>query len=147
MNDTTRVLVVANRTADSPELLESLRRRAEEGGAEFTLLLPATAHGLAWAADMHAGDEEATSHLEGLAERMREVGVNVREAKVGASEPLAAVCDECNMGSYDELILSTLPLHLSKWLRLDLPSKARAATGLPVTHVVAHSADRPVAKR
>ena len=147
MNDTTRVLVVANRTADSPELLEALRRRAREGDAEFTLLLPATAHGLAWAADMHAGDEEAKGHLEGLADRMREAGVNVREAKVGAAEPLAAVCDECNTGSYDELIVSTLPLHLSKWLHLDLPSKARAATGLPVTHVVAHSADRPVAKR
>jgi len=146
MADNTKVLVVANRTADSPELLEALQRRAEEGGAEFTLLIPATAHGLAWAADMHAGDEEAKRHLEGLAERMREAGVNVTEAKVGAAEPLAAVSDECHFAGYDELIVSTLPHRVSKWLHLDLPRKAGAATGLPVTHVVAHSADRPAAK-
>jgi len=146
MTDTARVLVVANRTAESPELLAALKTRAGEGGAEFTLLLPATPHGLAWAADMHAGEEDAKGHLEGLAERMRKEGVDVREAKVGASEPLAAVADESNFADYDELIVSTLPLHVSKWLHVDLPRKAAAATGLPVTHVVAHSADKAAAE-
>ena len=49
---------------------------------------------------------------------------------------MAAVQDAANADSYDELIVSTLPTHLSKWLRLDLPRKAAHATGLPVTHVV-----------
>ena len=48
--------------------------------------------------------------------------------------------DECNFADYDELIVSTLPLKVSKWLRVDLPRKARAATGLPVQHVVASEA-------
>lgn len=131
------VLVVANRTAESPELLEALKQRAEQGECEFTLLVPATPHGLAWAADMHSGEAEAESHREGFLRGLRDEGVNVTEAKVGDPDPLAALADECNAGTYDELIVSTLPLHLSKWLKVDLPHKAGHATGLPVTHVVA----------
>ena len=131
-----KVLVVANRTAESPELLAALKERAAEGDSEFTLLVPATPHGIAWAADMFAGREEAERHRQAFVDELREEGIPVKEAKVGDPDPLAAVQDECNIGDYDELIVSTLPLHLSKWLHLDLPSKARAATGLPVTHVV-----------
>ena len=131
-----KVLVVANRTAESPELLEALKKRAGEGECEFTLLVPATPHGITWAADMFAGQEEAEGHRQAFVDELREEGIPLKDAKVGDADPLAAVQDECNMSEYDELIVSTLPLHLSKWLHLDLPSKARAATGLPVTHVV-----------
>src|SRR3954451_1753721 len=132
-----RVLVVANRTAESPELLDALRARAAQGECEFTLLVPSTPQGIAWAADMHAGGEEADQHRRAFVGELREEGLDVGEAKVGDPDPLAAVQDECNMHEYDELIVSTLPLRISKWLRVDLPSKAKAATGLPVTHVVA----------
>jgi hypothetical protein len=145
MAEAKRVLVLANRTAESPELLDALRRRAEESAAEFTLLVPASAHGVAWAANMYAdvdtGGEEARGHLEALAERLRGEGLDLKEAKVGDPDPLAAAQDEVNTTSYDELIVSTLPLRVSRWLKVDLPHKAGHATGLPVTHVVAHSAD------
>ena len=131
-----RVLVVANRTAESPELLEALRGRAVQGPCEFTLLVPATPQGIAWAADMFAGREEAEVHRQAFIDELREEGLDVGDAKVGDPDPLAAVMDECNASDYDELIVSTLPLHLSKWLRVDLPRKAKAATGLPVTHVI-----------
>jgi hypothetical protein len=133
------VLVVANRTAESPELLEALKKRAAAGDCEFTLLVPSTPHGLAWAADMHSGEDEAEGHRQGFLDGLRSEGLNVGEAKVGDSDPLAALADECNFTDYDEIIVSTLPLHLSKWLKVDLPHKAGHATGLPVTHVVAHS--------
>jgi hypothetical protein len=132
-----RVLVVANRTAESPELLEALKERAAAGDCVFTLLVPATPHGIAWAADMFAGGEEAEEHRQAFVEELRDEGLDVKEARVGDPDPLAALQDECNFNDYDELIVSTLPLHLSKWLRVDLPRKAQAATGLPVTHVVA----------
>jgi hypothetical protein len=136
-----RVLVVANRTAESPELLAALKERAGEGDCEFTLLVPAsTPHGLAWAADIHSGEEEAESHRTGFLRGFRDQGLNMKDAKVGDQDPLAAVSDECNTATYDELIISTLPLHISKWLKLDLPHKAGHATGLPVQHVVAKSA-------
>lgn len=131
------MLVVANRTAESPELLEALKERASERRCEFTLLVPSTPHGLAWAADMFAGGEEAEQHRRAFVDELRAEGLDVNEAKVGDPDPLAAVQDECNFNEYDEIIVSTLPLHISKWLRVDLPRKAKAATGLPVTHVVA----------
>jgi hypothetical protein len=131
-----RVLVVANRTAESPELLDALRARAVQGPCEFTLLVPSTPHGIAWAADMFAGGEEAEAHREAFVEELRGEGLNVSAAKVGDPDPLAAIQDECNFNDYEELIVSTLPLKISKWLRVDLPRKAGAATGLPVTHVV-----------
>ena len=134
------VLVVANRTAESPELLDALRARLVQGPCEFTLLVPSTPHGIAWAADMHAGGEEAEHHRKAFVDELREEGLNVVEAKVGDPDPLAAIQDECNFHEYDELIVSTLPLKLSKWLHIDLPRKAEAATGLPVTHVIGSEA-------
>src|SRR5688500_737994 len=110
-----KVLVVANRTAESPELLEALRVRSVHGPCEFTLLVPSTPHGLAWAADMHAGGDEAEQHRHALVEELRREGLNVADAKVGDGDPLAAIQDECNFNSYDELIVSTLPLKLSRW--------------------------------
>jgi len=134
------VLVVANQTAESDELRSALKARAEEGQCEFTLLVPATPHGVSWAADMFAGGEEAEEHLKGMVERLRAIGLPIKEAKVGDPDALAAVQDACNFGSYDEVIVSTLPLHVSKWLKLDLPHKLEHATGLPVRHVEASKA-------
>jgi hypothetical protein len=131
-----RVLVVANRTAESPELLNALRERQARGPCEFTLLVPSTPHGLAWAADPDAGHDQAEHHREAFVEELRMEGLNVADAKLGGPDPLAAIQDECNFHGYDEVIVSTLPLKLSKWLRVDLPRKARAATGLPVTHII-----------
>jgi hypothetical protein len=140
MAEKARVLVVANRTAESPELFEALKRRDEAGKCVFTLLVPSTPHGIAWAADMHAGGDAAEAHRRAFVEELRGEGLDVREAKVGDPDPLAAVQDEVNFEDYDEVIVSTLPLHLSKWLRVDLPRKVKAATGLPVEHVVASEA-------
>jgi hypothetical protein len=137
MADKVRVLVVANRTAESPELLDALRARAVQGPCEFTLVVPSTPQGIAWAADMHAGGEDADQHRRAFVDELRREGLDMRDAKVGDPDPLAAVQDECNFDQYDEVIVSTLPLHLSKWLRIDLPRKVKAATDLPVTHVVA----------
>lgn len=140
MTDKARVLVVANRTAESPELLDALRTRTLHGPCEFTLLMPATPHGLAKAADPHSGEEEAKSHRAPYLADLRGEGLDIAAAKVGDGDPLAAIQDECNFNDYDELIISTLPQRISKWLHLDLPRKAGAATGLPVTHVVGSDA-------
>jgi hypothetical protein len=140
MADKASVLVMANRTAESPELLEALKARAAKGNAEFTLVIPATPHGISWVADMSAGKGEAEHHRDAFVEELRGEGLDIKEAKVGDADPLAAAEDAANFNKYDEVIVSTLPLHLSKWLKLDLPSKVAAATGLPVTHVVASDA-------
>lgn len=137
-----KVLVVANQTAESEELLTALRERDAQGDCEFTVLIPATPHGVAWAANMDAdgAKEEAAGHRDALIGRLRNAGVDVQDALVGDPDPLGAIQDACNRDSYDELIVSTLPHHISRWLHLDLPRKAAHATGLPVTTVEAKAA-------
>jgi nucleotide-binding universal stress UspA family protein len=132
------VLVIANRTAGSDELLEALKERAQSGGAQFHLVVPATARGVSWVADMHAGSDAAEHDLEGALERLRGAGLEV-DGEIGDPDPVAAVQDAANSATYDEVIVSTLHKHVSRWLKLDLPSKAAHATGLPVTHVEAHA--------
>ena len=91
--------------------------------------MPATPQGVAWAADMFAGQTRAEEHRQAFVEELREEGLPVADAKVGDPDALAAVMDECNEHDYDELIISTLPLHVSKWLRVDLPARRRPPPG------------------
>lgn len=132
-----KVLVVANRTAESEELLAALKERAAEGPVSFTLLVPSTPHGVAWAADMHSGSSDAEEHMQRAVDRFRAAGLDV-EGKVGDPDPVAAVEDEVNFTQYDDAIVSTLPTHLSKWLKMDLPRRVERKTGLKVRHVVAN---------
>lgn len=138
--ETAKVLVVANRTAASDELLAALRERAASGDVAFTLLVPATPHGIAWAGDMHSGAEQAERQMRGAVDRFRDAGLEV-EGRVGDPDAYAALQDVIyHAGPYDEVIVSTLPTHLSKWLKLDLPNRVRRHTGLPTTHVLASEA-------
>ncbi len=140
MAEKAKVLVVANRTAESDELLAALRERAGRGRAAFTLLVPATAHGVAWAADMHSGSPEAEHHMAAAVQRMREAGLEV-EGQVGDPDAYSAVQDAINLdGPFDEVVVSTLPTHVSKWLKLDLPNRVRRLSGVPTTHVLASEA-------
>jgi hypothetical protein len=74
--------------------------------------------------------------MQSAVDALRGEGLEI-EAKLGDPDPVAAVEDAVNFGSYDEIIVSTLPTHLSKWLKLDLPHRVERATGLPVKHVLA----------
>jgi hypothetical protein len=145
MAEKASVLVVANQTAESEELLAALKARDDGGPVEFTVLIPATPHGLSWAANMNAesGQDEAELHREAMVERLRSIGLDVKAAKVGDADALAAIQDEVNFNDYDELIVSTLPRRISKWLHVDLPRKAEAATGLPVMHIAAQASKAP----
>jgi hypothetical protein len=132
------VLVVANRTAGSDELLEALRERDAQSPAKFHLVVPATARGVSWVADMNAGSDAAENDLAGALERLRGAGLDI-DGEIGDPDPVAAVQDAANAATYEEVIVSTLHKHVSKWLKLDLPSKAAHATGLPVRHVEARA--------
>ncbi len=57
---------------------------------------------------------------------------------MGSADPLAAIQDAVGRRSFDEIVVSTLPHRVSRWLRLDLPSKARGL-GLPVSHLEAEA--------
>ena len=120
------IMVVANKTADSPELLEVLRNRAAQGPAEFVLVFPQ--HGTD-----HAG---AVAALERALESMRNAGL-AATGVVCDHDPLVAVKEAWDPFRFDEVIVSTLPMNTSRWLRVDLPRRVANATGVTVTHVVA----------
>lgn len=137
MSQPARVLVVAHRTAATPALLDAVRERAATGAAAFTLLVPKPVHGIARLADPEdVPDEEARTTLELALPLLEEAASGPVEGLVGSADPLAAIEDAVNTGRYDEVIVSTLPARVSRWLHLDLPRKV-AALGLPVTTVTA----------
>jgi hypothetical protein len=137
MSSEARILVVANRTAATPGLIAAVRERAAKGPASFTLLVPNTAHGLHKLVDPEdQGQSEAEQTLELAVPLLEEAAGGRVEGMVGDPEPLAAIQDAINIHGFDEIIISTLPSRVSKWLKLDLPSKA-AGLGLPVTTVTA----------
>ena len=139
MESAARVLVVANKTAATPALLDAVRERAARGACEFSLLIPNATHGLHKVVDpedQSEGEAEATIEL-ALPLMAAAAGAPV-DAMIGVPEPLAAIQDAINLHGFDEVIISTLPTRVSKWLRLDLPHKV-AGLGLPVTTVTAQS--------
>ena len=133
------VLVVAHQTAATQPLLDAVKERAARGPATFHLVVPQQAHGFAKLADPEDyGEDEARRVLADALPKLSAVAGHEVTGTIGDPEPLAAIQDAVNLGNYDEIIISTLPLGVSRWLKLDLISKARGL-GLPVTHVLARS--------
>jgi hypothetical protein len=143
-----RVLIVAHKTADSPVLLEAVARRAECDSCLFTLLVPASAHGLHRVVDPEDhGKAEAEARLNVALPALSSAAGQEVVGVVGSHDPLAAIQDALNLLGFDEVIISMLPARLSRWLHLDLPRKVRSL-GIPVTEVIDkehHLTDIPAA--
>ncbi len=152
-----RYLVVANRTLQAAELRDELRKRAGAGPCSFFVIVPDTKAaqydpvaaggvvpqpGMWWWATYYARpatDEEATAQAR---ERLRlmlaglaGLGVPV-EGDLGSSDPLEAIEKACADRQFDEVIMTTLPQRVSRWLRADLPHQAERRFGLPVTAII-----------
>ena len=125
-----RTLVVANRTAATPLLLEEIERRAGERPTEFVLLIPDVASkakadwtlnealkSIRRAARGPTGYHEA--HVEGI---------------LGGRDAFESIKQTLADGRFDDVIISTLPARRSKWLRRDLPRRVEQL-GVPVTVV------------
>jgi len=152
-----RYLVVANQTLQAAELRDELRKRISAGPCSFFVIVPDTKAarydpvaaggvlpqpGMWWWATYYARaatDEEATAQarerlglmLTGLAE----LGVPVK-GDLGSSDPLEAIEEACADRQFDEIIVTTLPQHVSRWLRAGLPHHAERRFGLPVTTII-----------
>jgi GABA permease len=154
----TRYLVVANRTLASPQLMQAVNERIGTGAAEFHVLVPATSSDeyLSARRALMLGDpltgfvptdvvplgfderahDEAQARLDDLLEHLALAGVEA-SGEIGDPDPLQAIAAVLERGSFDEVILSTMPAGVSKWLGMDLPSRVRRTVPVPVTLVEA----------
>jgi hypothetical protein len=131
----TRVLVVAHKTAATQPLLDAVRERASRGPCTFVLLVPNTAHGLHKLVDPEDLDpSEALAVIDQAAPLLSQAAGSDVEGIVGSTDPTLAIQDAINLRGFDEVIISTLPSKVSRWLKLDLPSKV-SGMGLPVSTV------------
>jgi Major Facilitator Superfamily len=150
-------LVVANHTRGGQELIDAIRDRMSRGPAEFWVLVPATptihlindfnALSCAFPVELDVlpsartrdeGIAEATSHLDTELHRLREIGATA-DGAVGDPHPMKAIEKTLAQRRFDEIILSTLPPGISRWLAWDLPHRVRASTDVPLTVITSRS--------
>lgn len=152
-------LVVANQTLGGAELKEEIRKRLQAGPSTFYVLVPATRpqdYPTTTGMEIGAGgslpmvvratgpgpatDEEAIAHaqhrLGQVLDDLLRLGADA-DGELGHPDPLRAVGDVLTGRSFDEIVLSTLPQPISKWLAMDLPHRLQRRFGLPVTTVIA----------
>lgn len=132
-----RYLIVAHQTADSPELrgqLDSIRR--DDANAEFVILVPATPPAHLLVSEEGEAREVAERRAQSTRRRLEQAGFSIREAKVGDPNPLDAIRDELRLSPrYLAIVVSTLPVGISRWLGLDLITRLRRSTRRSVIHV------------
>jgi nucleotide-binding universal stress UspA family protein len=124
-------LIVANQTLPSQALAEAIEQRIRSGVKSFYVVVPATpiGHGLTW--DEEATRQEARERLGRFLTHLTRRGVEA-DGEVGDRDPVAAVRDASRGREIDEVVVSTLPPGISRWLGQDVPSKLRHNCNAPV---------------
>ena len=136
MTDVTSVLVVANETLAGTELVDAVRRRAEQGPIRVAVVAPVTQPREGYVVYRDTRRAAAGRRLDRTLEALRSAGIPAH-GNVFDDEPLAAVKDVLASEEIDEIVVSTHPETRSGWLRRNLVDEIRkAAGGRPVEHVV-----------
>jgi hypothetical protein len=115
-------------------VLTALRARAAEISIAVTLLVPAMPARRGWTWDEGAARREARRRMHEAVASLRTNGIPVT-AMVGDFSPLEAIRDEVRQRDYDEIMISTLPSPVSRWLRADLVTRVAREFSGRVTHV------------
>lgn len=129
----THLLVVANQTVGSAELVSALAERAAQGPIHVTLLAP-----VLW-----SERETARERLEDAGAKLREHGIET-EAVLGDADPVVAVQEVWNPGRFDEVMVSTFATGASRWMQIDLPHRIAKLTDCTVRHVESSPQRTPV---
>ena len=145
---TAQVLVVAQKTAATPALLEAIRQRAARGPARFHLLVPNPAeHAELTEAERQRRHTEGEHILALALPLIEEAAGGEAEGSVSIRhDPMDAIEETLQDGDFHEVIISTLPRSVSRWLHVDLPHRV-SHLGLPVTTVIAQDRTLPAPDR
>jgi len=132
---TKQILVVANQTLGGTSLRSEIQRRLADDTCKLTLVVPATPpqEHVIWT-EGEAMDI-ARRRLDAALKTFSEMGADVKGV-VGDASPITAIDDALRVKNYDEIIVSTLPPGLSKWLKQDLPHRVERRYELPVTMII-----------
>lgn len=133
---THRILLVADRTAADPHVSAAIRARTPEAPVAVTLLVPATRPRGGWTWDEATARGEARRRMHTATADLRRAGITVT-AVLGDHSPLEAIRDEMRRHAYDEIVVSTLPTRVSRWLRADLLTRVAREFPVPLVHVEA----------
>jgi GABA permease len=137
-----RVLVLANETANSGELLDELRRIGADTAAKYFVVVPASPIDTGVAAthgplDLADATRQAAQHrLDYTLTTLRSDNLDA-DGALGDYRPLRALANAVDTFHPDQIVIATLPPEYSVWHRFDVVDRARAEFGVPVTHVVA----------
>jgi hypothetical protein len=135
VDDTRRLLVVANETVGGRELLDLVRQRATPGTAVLVVSPALNSRVRTWTSDEDSARETAQRRLDASLERLSEIGVAAR-GEIGDGDPVLAVEDALRSFPADEILVSTHPPGRSNWLERGVVGAIRERFDLPVTHVV-----------
>jgi GABA permease len=69
---------------------------------------------------------------------LRALGATV-DGEVGDANPSKAIADALKRKEFDEVVLSTLPKGISRWLGLDIPHLVQRRFHIPVTVISVQS--------
>ncbi len=135
-------LVVGNQTLDSPELSTAIEERMATGEAAFHIVVPATPNqrGLTW--DEDEARAAAQERLDEALGRLRRMGATVT-GEIGHRDPVEATEDALRGREIDEVLLSTLPPGISRWLGQDIPTRLKGSILVPVTVVTTRRQSAP----
>jgi hypothetical protein len=145
-----RLLVVANQTLGTRQLDDAIAARLGGRRGQVHLVVPATPSRSPRMSDpdaydtvLDAGDDllesrwvRARMRLYAELERLRGTGIDA-SGEVCDRDPLDTVRSVMARPPFDEVIVSTLPVGISRWLHLDLPNRLQRALPIPVSVVVA----------
>jgi hypothetical protein len=140
-----RVLIVTDRNAATPALLNAVRQRARRGPAQFRVLVPnpAPAEWHPFHPERRDKVEEAERVLLRALPRIQEAADDAVRGRVSVRhDPMAAIEEMLHDEPFDEIILAVAVHRPERWLHLDLPHRV-AHLGLPVTTV---TDDAPAAR-
>jgi len=132
-----KYLVVAHQTLGGEQLMDEVRRRVVSGPSSFFVLVPTIPNpvGSTEEAERRA-TLTAQSRLHQALDQFRAEKTDAR-GDIGDPDPLTAIDVVLAEEAFDEIIISTLPSGLSRWLGMDLPHRVERKFKLPVTTITA----------